>query len=209
MKTLKVIMIGLVVMLLGACATTTKMTASWKSPEYQPKNYEKIAVISITKDLQAKKAYEYYMKRDLSEIGLNIVEGVTLFSPKYFSEKPTEKKIEKDLKSHGVDGVLTVSVLSVDKEQSYVPGAGVGFYPGYYRAPFYSYYYGMGRIYDPGYYTTTTKVFMECNFYDLETEELVWTAQSKVVDPSSIDDSAKSFVKALVRQIQEDNVFGR
>jgi len=92
-------------------------------------------------------------------------------------------------------------------ETRYVPGT--AYYPTAY--PYYgafgSYYaYGYSSFYSPGYYTDDKIYYFEANLYDAQTEKLVWSAQSKTYNPSSIDSFLDEYVEALSKQLAKDGV---
>ncbi len=77
---------------------------------------------------------------------------------------------------------------------------------GYYRG-FYTYWYGSyDRVYTPGYYESSTEIFLESNLYDVATEELLWSAQSKSVNPESIPELVRDYAEVLVRDLLAKNV---
>jgi hypothetical protein len=72
---------------------------------------------------------------------------------------------------------------------------------------FYTYYnYWYPYLYDPGYYVTDKTYFLETNLYDVNTEELIWSAQSQTVNPASIDEFAKEYPKKLVARMESDGL---
>jgi hypothetical protein len=110
------------------------------------------------------------------------------------------------LKSNNIDGVMIISLLDAQKETTYVPGS-VTYAPGYYGRPYYGYYGARyGAIYDPGYYSTTTSYFIECNAYRLSDEKLVYSCQTKSVDPSSLDKFAYDFSRLIVQDLTKKGV---
>ena len=116
--------------------------------------------------------------------------------------KMEKEAIEQILKLNKITGVIIVSLLDKEKETTYVQGS-TAYYPGYYGHPYYGYYgYRYGAIYDPGYYSTTTSYFIECNAYRLSDEKLAYSAQTKAVDPSSLDKFAYDFARAIVKDLE-------
>jgi hypothetical protein len=126
------------------------------------------------------------------------------------------------MKEKGFDGVFTITLLDIEEEQRYIRGEAyiepvysygrvpVYYNPGYiYRdRPFYNYYNIMYQtVYEPGYIVSTTKIFLETNFYDLNSGSLIWTAQSESVDPNSIEKLARDYAKAVMHGLKEDAVF--
>ena len=63
-----------------ACGPT-KMGSTWTKETYQDRDYSKIAVIGIGKDLTARNTFEKDAVALLKEQGINAVEGILMFPP--------------------------------------------------------------------------------------------------------------------------------
>ena len=141
--------------------------------------------------------------------GISVIKSSDHFKPDFYQNLPDEKKLLQQIRSTGANAILTVSLINTESETRYVPGARsyAPFpYYGWYRG-FYSYYsYWRPSFYEPGYYVTDKKYFMETNLYNVETNQLIWSAQSETIDPGSIDQFAKSYPKVLVGQLIKDGL---
>ena len=109
------------------------------------------------------------------------------------------------LTEEGIDGVFAISLLEKNNTTKYVQGtttyAPASFYGGYYGS-FYSYYPHMySNVYQPGYYVASQEIILNSSLFDVETGELLWSAQSDTSDPSSVDDAANSYAKSMATQI--------
>ena len=113
----------------------------------------------------------------------------------------------RKLRSSGIDGILSVTLLDKEQEQNYVPNNTL-YYPLVPRFSrfwgYYSYYYP--RINDPGYYRTSTRYFLEANLYDAKTNKLIYSAQSETFDPSSRESFAADYAKAIVANMKTKNL---
>jgi hypothetical protein len=68
-----------------------------------------------------------------------------------------------------------------------------------YGAGFYGYYnYWSPTLYSPGYYTTDKTYFIEANAYDMETQKIIWSVQSKAENPSGIEEIKQGIYRAAV-----------
>ncbi|SMG12601.1 hypothetical protein SAMN05661096_00523 [Marivirga sericea] len=61
-------------------------------------------------------------------------------------------------------------------------------------------------MYSSGYYDINKTYFLETNFYDAESEKLVWSAQSKTVNPISLEDLTQDFSKKIINRIEDQNL---
>ena len=138
------------------------------------------------------------------------MQGISLISPAALKElRGQREEGKKLLEKNGIDGVLIISVLDVKEEEYYVPGT--AYYQPMTLHPYYGAYYGYwttvyDRVYTPGYYESSTEIFLESNLYDIATEELLWSAQSKTVNAESIPELVRAYADLLVKDLLAKNV---
>ena len=85
-----------------------------------------------------------------------------------------------------------------------------GYYGGYGGYGISSAYGGFGGYYSyaastittPGYYTTDNKYFLEAKMFDLKTDELLLSIQSKADNPSGLEKSSKLYTQTLMDEIK-------
>ena len=83
---------------------------------------------------------------------------------------------------------------------------------GYYGTPYmhgayYNYYaYSIGTVYDTGYYVDDITYFLECNLFDVASEELLWTGRTKTVRMESVEEEAIYFSEVVVKDILKKKV---
>ncbi len=192
--------IGLI--LLNACSSTN-ISASWKAPDYTGKTFEKILVWGLSDNVSARATVEDEVAYFLNLKKITSVSGSDIAPP---DRKALPHKMEDAkaiLKKNGFDGVLTMGLIDKKEETHYVEGTGT-YAPmayGYYGS-FYSYYpYMYGNVYQPGHYESSESIFIETNLWDVTTGKLVWSAQTKTVDPSSIENFANSYARDIVSEM--------
>jgi len=197
---LSILIIGLII--INACAPTTKVTGIWTSDKYKAEDFKKIAVIGISPNIKSKTVVENALIAKLKEIGYNAVSGSVILTPDMLKIKD-KSVLEKELKKESIDGVLVISLLDIKEESYYVSGSTDYYRPmGPHYGSFYDYYYyNYDRVYSPGYYETSQQIFLESNFYSLNSDQLVQTIQSETIDPVDITDLAKSYSNVLIQQL--------
>jgi hypothetical protein len=199
MKKIYFMFMVLLVIIVAACSTS-KITSTWKQPSAQPKYYSKIMVIGVIKeaDRTFREEMENHMVGDLRANGLNAYSSYAEYGPKGF-EGMDSAAVYNKLRNDKVDAVVTIVLLDKEREKYYVPGK--IFYSPYggYQNRFVTYYYNMqSRIAEPGYYQEYTKYFWESNFYDLEGKQLIYSVQTESFDPSSAQTLAHEYGKMIV-----------
>jgi len=199
--------------LFSSCTSVTEITGTWKKPATPAKKYSKIIVLGLTGDIVKRAAVENSVVQNLKKNGINAVAGSNIL-PDNFMDSDKNGKVDDEakkiittkLKEQGIDGAFTMSLDDVKESEHYIPGSSYYVpYTGYY--PFYNYYYtSYERVNTPGYYAKTTNVFLTSNFYDVSSEQLVWSAQSNTINPQSLTDFAKSYGASIVDDFLNDGV---
>jgi hypothetical protein len=192
MKTTFISLIA-ILFLFSGCVSTT-LIGSWADPELKSVEGKSIAIFALTPRLDVRDKIETEMSNQFQAEGVNAMRSMDFITP----GKMEQEVVEMILKQNNVTGVILISLLDKEKETTYVQGStsyyGGGGYYGYYG-------YRYAAVYDPGYYSTTTSYYIECNAYRLADGKLGYTAQTKAVDPSSIDKLAYDFSKAIVKDL--------
>lgn len=189
----------------ASCSSVTEVSGTWKKPATSAKRYTKIAVIGLSGDIVKRSAVENAVVKQLKANGINAVAGNTIL-PDNFVDSNNDNKVDDakkeqiaaELKKQGCDGAMTISLVNVKESEQYVPGTSFYTpYAGYYG--FNSYYWGAyNMVNTPGYYVKNTNIFLASNFYDLSTEQLIWSAQTNTGNPTSLSDLANSYASTLV-----------
>ncbi|NCT92883.1 MAG: hypothetical protein GXC72_00530, partial [Chitinophagaceae bacterium] len=97
------------------------------------------------------------------------------------------------------------------KEEAYTP-AGAGLLIPYATRynnfmDYYNTYYN--RIYNPGYYTSSTKYLFETSLYlpnQSSAGKLIFSAQSEAFDPDTIDQMAHSYGKTIAKEMKRKGI---
>ena len=202
-----------VVVLLGlsACSPTTRITGSWINPEAKGQSTGKksVFIASLTRNIEARTKLENALAAQAAERNFKALKSSEYFTPEFYQSLPAERDLISRIKNSGADAILTVSLIDQSSETRYVPGRAsyspfmrYGWYGGFYS--YYNYWYS--TMYDPGYYVTDKTYFLETNLYDLETNKLIWSAQSETVNPGSIDNFVRTYPKVLMDQMVKDGL---
>lgn len=198
-------------MLIIAGCSTSKITSSWKAENTVPQKYNKILVLGLTHeaDRTLQEKMENHFVGDLKELGYNAVSSLQEYGSKAFDKMEEEAAIAR-LKGSGVDAVLTIVLLDKEKERRYIAGS-IYYSPyGYYYNRFWGYRVTLyHRIYEPGYYVTSTKYFWESNLYDMNTQKLVYSAQTESFAPASSESMGHEYGQMIVNNMVKQNVLQR
>lgn len=201
----------LLVIIASSCGTTTMITSSWRKPNATVNNFKTIFVTALTSNIAAKQAVENGLQTHLQEKGLTVAKGIDVFPPNFASQNTQQRNmVWSKIRATGAEGILTIALLKKETETRFVPTGRSYWNPGlrygYYNS-FWNYYNRWyPDLYAAGYYDSDQVYYLETNLYDGRNEELLWTAQSKTYEASSIDSFLKGYLKTIYQQMQKDGL---
>ena len=194
-----------------SCTTErTFVTGTWMSPQADMnKNYNNILVAALTDNIQAKKTVENDIATRLREDGITVKESINVFPPNFTDDNNDKEYMLNKIKNNHADGILTIALIDKDTKTRYVPGNYL--YSPYPAYPYYGYFWGYysywyPQLYEPGYYTEDKIYYIETNLYDVDSEKLVWSAQSKTYDPVDLTSFSRDFANKIVSNLEQSHV---
>lgn len=215
-------------MLLMGC-TNTKLLHSWENKEKIPKHFDNLAITAITPNNSNRYITERAIVEHLKKDGYKAVPTyetlpfagrIAELSKTANSTEGSEglkKIIRAKMEENHYDGLMVLSVFNKKTEdrwvndRTYAP-AGAGYYgvPFGYAGRYYDYYYySMGAMYNSGYYVKDVTYYIECNLYDVVSEDIVWSGQISVKNIESMDVEADKIAYIIADQIDRKKVLTR
>jgi hypothetical protein len=197
------------VTLLSACGPSQKITTSWINPEAGTKGpYESIFVMVLAQSNAASFDIEDRMAETFASRGRNSVVSSSVFPAQLSaSESLTRDQMAEAINRTGCDAVFIIAVLDVLSVETYNPGTAYypmnyGMYGSYYG--YYNHYYP--QVYSPGYYSTDKTYYIETNFYDVESDQLLFSIQSEAYNPTSLDSWFREYSYQLTKELKSEGL---
>lgn len=201
-------LIGIVLLLITTGCSSLRITNSWKSGKLAPQKYTKIMVLGLIREVDRtlQMNMENHFVADLKSRGYDAISSLQEYGPRAFDNMDEQAAIAR-LKNSGVDAVITIVLLDKEKESKYVP-ARINYSPfGHYQNRFWGYRTVLySRIYEPGYFVTSTKYFWESNLYEMQDQSLVYSVQTKSFDPADTESMAHEYGQLIVKTMVKENV---
>jgi hypothetical protein len=193
----------LTTILLTACANT-KISQSWVDPDNK-RVYDDLLIVGVSNSEQNRRAFESNFVESLVAYGAEAQPSYKLIKS---NEKINRETVTKAIKGMDIDGVIITHVVGVDEETVYRPSMDyMPMYGGGYYGGLYSYYPHVNTyVTSPGYYTTHETYTLESNLYDVETEELVWSARSRSFSPESVQEVIVDLTKLLIEDLDDKHL---
>jgi hypothetical protein len=201
----------LFVLLLQGCSPYKESTGVWVNKDkIQGKSYSSIFVIVMTDNLEARALLENNLASLAQEKGYKVVKSMDVMPPRLKdAAMPSKEDIIKKVKESNADAVFVASLLKKEEDVRYTPGTTAYSMSPYntWNGNFFGYYsHWYPTVYNEGYYTKEKNYFMQSNLYDVATEEIMWSVQSTVFDPSSLTKFSKAYTSQLIKQLKEEGL---
>jgi hypothetical protein len=195
----------------SSCSSSKKSTGVWINTEkIQGKSFSKIFIVVLTADVEARAKLENDLAAEAEKRGIESVKSIEVMPPSLTTPTtPSKDEIAAKVKEGNCDGVFVASLLKQEEDVRYIPGT-----TAYTIMPYYTYhgtwfgYYSRWApmINNPGYYTKEKSYFMQSNLYDVATEEIMWSVQSEVFNPSSLNKFSKYYTATLIKQLEKEGL---
>jgi hypothetical protein len=206
---MKKYLILLAAIILSGCGSNTSIVSSWRDPKITvaQEHFKKVLVVALVKDEASRRTAEN-----------RIAASNEIFktSYQYLNESTSQLTKEQKLKilqDENFDGVITMRLVSTEKETNYVPGTYTGMYYGGFDGMYTNVYgYGFGNwygmyspsFYDPGYYQETTSYMVETNIFSLKENKLIWTGTTKSEYVTDLGQTVDAIMQAVVAEMKKD-----
>ncbi len=175
--------LGLLIALLFVTGcTTTRVSTLWQDPAYTGGPFHKLLVAGVSDRPGVRRSFEDRFVAALETRGAAAVAAWRVLPDQ---AEPSQGTLLGAARKAGADGLLVTRLMGIREQTVYTPptfSIGPGYYGAYGGSAGVVWSYGFGA----GYYSTYTNVFLEINLYDVRSERLVWSGQSKTFDPADV-----------------------
>jgi len=183
------------VFLIISCAGT-ELTQKPVDDAYKGKPVSDILVIAITGNEHNRRSFEKKFVAQLKSVGVDAISsGEAIPMPANLELK--KETILNAVHQYENDAVIITHLLGKEEKDVYTRGGSA-------HRGFYGFYHS--RHSDPGYSSTSTTVRLETNLYDVKTEKLIWSVQSKTMSRDSKDQIINDVIKAVIKKLQENKL---
>lgn len=190
------------------CSPSTVITATWKNTVAQTHPYSRIIVAALTNNTIAKETVENDIAIALGA-SVEVLKSISEFPPDISNSDTDKVTILNNVKNKNIDAILTISLVNKETDTRYVPGrvpydpiSGYAYYDSFWG--YYSHWYP--SAFNQGYYIEDKVYFIETNLYDVKSEKLIWSAQSKTYNPSDLKTFSKEYSTLIAKKLKQDGL---
>ncbi len=186
--------VALLVAIVGCARTQTKFEQVWRVPSSSTSSVQRIATLYDSYDGAMRRTVEDQMARKLAERGVQAVPAYMVLDEAAMED---EAMARSELAAKGFDGVLEIRLVGVET----FPGQTAS------TTGTYDWNWGVGwpTTYD-NYAFDSPIVRLETNLYSLASNELIWSARSKTVDPENTNEVIDGVTSLVASTLQTRGV---
>jgi hypothetical protein len=180
----------------------TKYKTTWRASEVGPQSFagKKVAAVVISNDESLRMSSEEALVRELAARG---VEGVPAYR---IVPKEALRKVDTArpfFERAGLEGVIVLRPVSLDREQTYTPDTWA---MPYYGSLWGYYGYGWGSVTTGGYISNTTALTVETLIFSLPKDRLIWAGVSETEDPKDAQRVVAELVKSAAKELKKQGL---
>jgi hypothetical protein len=177
----------------------TKLTGVWKFEQGYTIRPGKILVVGKLLNDSNRIPFEDFLTKELK---IKNIDAYASYKPLPLEEDIVKEKVKTAARVMGVKSVLVTRVVSVDQKDVTVKDK-VSY--DLYATTMHGAVM-MGPYLEEPYEKTITIGQIETGLFDVESEKLIWSAKSRVLDPESIDAAIKDYSLAILNQLSVDKL---
>lgn len=222
---------GLMALLLFSCSSSnsTRITRSWTSPEKKQSGYDNIYISAMISDQVKRRYIEDDVRAKLQRANIQSTTSHSSIRQSLWVSNDLNKDAMMDVvRKYTKQAIMTISIVDIKETQRYIPGQVIPTAPmmvnpmmmhptminpmwgpgNWYMGYNFNNFWGWNQpmMVTPGHFVNDRKYFLEINIYDVDTENLIWSAQSKTLNPRSVESFSSGFARAVINRMQQEGV---
>ena len=197
-KTITTLAAVMALVAISSCANT-KITSVWMDSKKAGTSFDDILVIGIGEEDHNRRLFEEEFTSQLTAIGIESEVSYMMLPQGTVINRET---VTKAIEGKDIDAVIVTHLVAVDEEKVYRQS--MDYHPAIGYRGLYSYYPHVNTyVHQPGYYTTHDVVRLETNLYEVASEQLVWSAQSRSFAPESAKEVIDDLIKLVIKDLRD------
>jgi len=195
--------LALTMAVIAACVQQTEIIKLYDNSARAGQKYERLLVISVVGDTGTRRRLEELITGHLEAANVTAIAGYTKTGLK---KTLLQDEIDAAAKSANADAILITHIVSVDTRLDIDTGRTDILSECRGGDPLDYFLYDHRELKEPDTVKIAHTVVAVSNLYDASDGERLWTIQSTCFEKASMDEVLREEAKAIVRQLQIDNL---
>jgi len=193
--------------------SSAEMVENWKDPNTVIFNANKVLLVGMTYDQEARTAFESELKKEFDIRKVESMRSIDVFDVNFTDARRTEKElndVEQSLLDKDFDAILFTKIVGSETRQSFKKTVN-DFYKN--RDGFNEDYRRHQDIYyNDEYYESFTIYHAETSLYCIcagKERSLIWRGSIDIIDPQDIERTVEDYVKLVVLAMEDQDLIFR
>ena len=196
------------------CSSSSKISiiGSWVDKQkIQGTPNNGVFIVVVTQNMSARSTIENDLAAAAKANGIRAVTSLAVFTPVTgVADSVVIAALLRKIDESKCTAILTVTMIDSKSETKYHPSSEYSYDP-YSHYPYYGTFgtyctYSLGSYYSPGYYTTNNTYYLESNLYAYPGQEILFSVQTKAVNPDDINKDSKQFTETLIEELKSNGL---
>lgn len=188
---------------IAACVPQTEVIKLYDNSARAGQKFDRLLVVSVASDTGARRRLEELISDHLESAN---VEAIAAYTETGLKTNMLQDEIDAAAKNAGADAILITHIVSVDTRVDVDPGRTDILSECRGGDPVDYFLYDYRELKEPDSVKIAHTVVAVTSLYDASDGERVWTIQSTCFEKASMDEVLQEEAKAIVRQLQIDNL---
>ncbi len=204
--------IVILLMALMGCSST-ELVENWKNPDIVLFNADKVLLVGMTQNMDAREEYETKLHKAFKERGVESMRSIDLFDVEFTSSERSEEElaaVEQQLLDKDFDAILFTKVIGLENVENYRKSmANLDRYYGRFEDDYLSH---QNIYYDSEYYDDYTIYHAETSLYCIcvgKERELIWRGSIDISDPVDVKKTINDYVQLVIMAMEEQDLIFR
>lgn len=190
---------------LAACVPQTEVIKLYDNSDRVSQKYERLLVVSVVGDIGTRRRPEELISGHLEAAN---VAAIAAYTETGLRTEMLQDEIDAAARHTDADAILITHIVSVDTRVDVDPGRTHIFSECRGGDPIDFFLYDYRELKVPDSVKIAHTVVAVSSLYDASDGERLWTIQSTCFEKASMDEVLQEEAKAIVRQLQIDNLIG-
>lgn len=201
---------------ISCSSSNTRITRLWINKEkIRGQHLESVFIAVLTPHPDVQTTIENELAYQANQLGIKTYKSHNLFTKSFTEEEmPSKEQLNKIIEATKAKTFFTIAIVDKKTLMRHVPGHRVyapvmmpyGYLDNFYLNYSYMFSPQSVTVYNTSYYTIDKIYYIESKLYDIETQELLWTAKSKTFRPYDIESLTKGYTQTLFKKLKRKGI---
>ena len=187
---------------LAGCSTANFIVSEWRNPAYVAPVFKTVMVGGLSEQTSVRRNFEDEFLAQLRAAGVDALPSYRHIPD---DEKIDDAKLKQVARQTGADALIVARPVKVEQKTEFAPN--------YYPVPSIGIFgRNVGGVWQGPYagpsVTRYTEYTSETTLYDLNKDEIVWTATLRTSEQENLNTAVKLYVEAVINALKEKNLLG-